>query len=91
MTTRTSFVVKKLDFPPQIGDENRARRHNKAFLTSKWRRERGSSSKSGVFHFKMVTRLSLVVKIVQFSLQNGDEIESRRQKKEISAQKRRRE
>ena len=38
MTTRTSFVVKKLDFPPQIGDENRARRHNKAFLTSKWRR-----------------------------------------------------
>ncbi len=38
MTTRTSFVVKKLDFPPQIGDENRARRHNKAFLFSKWRR-----------------------------------------------------
>ncbi|WP_235372116.1 hypothetical protein, partial [Caldibacillus thermoamylovorans] len=38
MTTRTSFVVKKLDFPPQIGDENRARRHNKAFLISKWRR-----------------------------------------------------
>jgi hypothetical protein len=33
-----------------------------------------------LFHPKMVTRFALVVKIEHFSLQNGDEIESRRQK-----------
>ncbi|WP_346200116.1 hypothetical protein NSQ96_16100 [Caldifermentibacillus hisashii] len=40
---------------------------------------RGSSPKIRIFHLKVATRLAFVVKIVQFSLQSGDEIESRRQ------------
>ncbi|PAC34126.1 hypothetical protein CEJ87_14620 [Caldifermentibacillus hisashii] len=35
------------------------------------------------FHFKVATRIGLVVKIELFSLKNGDEIEARRQKMEF--------
>ncbi|WP_368975905.1 hypothetical protein NST61_05080 [Caldifermentibacillus hisashii] len=81
------FVVKIEHFSPQNGDEIRFRRQNWAFLTSKWRRERVSSLKTSNFRLKMVTRKSLVAKNEQFSPQNGDEKESRRQKKEFLAQK----
>jgi len=79
MVTRLSLVAKIERFSPQNGDENGSRRQNCAVFTSKWRRERGSSSKSGVFHLKMVTRTRLVVKIMRFSPQNGDENWFRRQ------------
>ncbi|MED3645012.1 hypothetical protein P5F75_16765 [Caldifermentibacillus hisashii] len=36
MVMRTGLVVKKSSFPPQNGDENRARRQNMVFLASKW-------------------------------------------------------
>ncbi|WP_270578320.1 hypothetical protein [Caldibacillus thermoamylovorans] len=85
MATRIGFVVKIGCFSPQNGDEIEARRQNCAVFTSKWRREQGSSSKLCGFHFKMMTRSSFVVKIVRFSLQNGDEIESRRQKMDFLA------
>jgi len=80
MVTRFGFVVKKWGFPPQNGDENEFRRQNCAFSNSKWRRERGSSPKNGVFWLKMVTRFGFVVKIAPFPAQNDDEIEARRQK-----------
>ncbi|MGG3854043.1 hypothetical protein ABET36_06390 [Caldifermentibacillus hisashii] len=79
MATRTGLVVKIGCFSPQNGDENEARRQNNAVFTSKWRRELVSSPKLSGFHFKVVTRLSLVAKIERFSLQNDDEIEFRRQ------------
>ena len=50
-----------------------------------------SSPKKGVSRLKTTTRKSLVAKNERFSPQNGDEKESRRQKKEFPAQKRRRE
>ncbi|WP_368985731.1 hypothetical protein NST54_16585 [Caldifermentibacillus hisashii] len=62
MATRTGFVVKIVQFSLQNGDEIESRRQNRVFFTSKWRRERVSSSKSGVFHLKMVTRMDLVAK-----------------------------
>jgi len=79
MATRTGLVVKIGCFSPQNGDENEARRQNNAVFTSKWRRELVSSLKLSDFHFKVVTRLSLVAKIERFSLQNGDENWFRRQ------------
>ncbi|WP_346216512.1 hypothetical protein NSQ14_14420 [Caldifermentibacillus hisashii] len=87
MATRTSFVVKKWGFPAQNGDENEFRRQNCAFSNSKWRRERGSSPKNGVFWLKMVTRFGFVVKIALFPTRNGDEIEARRQKMGFSNSK----
>jgi hypothetical protein len=33
-----------------------------------------------IFHLKVATRIGFVAKIERFSLQSGDEIESRRQK-----------
>ncbi|MEL3958422.1 hypothetical protein NST17_14755 [Caldifermentibacillus hisashii] len=80
MATRIGLVVKKWGFPTQNGDENRFRRQKTGFSASKWRRERGSSPKNGVFRLKMVTRLRLVVKNTTFSPKNGDEIHSYRQK-----------
>ncbi|WP_200889702.1 hypothetical protein, partial [Caldibacillus thermoamylovorans] len=50
-----------------------------------------SSPKKGVSRAKTTTRNGLVAKNERFSPQNGDEKESRRQKKEFPAQKRRRE
>jgi hypothetical protein len=79
MVTGFGFVVKIGAFPPQNGDEIRSRRQNRAFFTSKRRREQVSSSKIGVFLPKMVTSLILVAKIEHFSLQTGDENEARRQ------------
>ncbi|MEK0291627.1 hypothetical protein P5F77_14295 [Caldifermentibacillus hisashii] len=72
------LVVKIEHFSLQNGDENEARRQNRVFFTSKWRRERGSSSKIGVFRLKTVTSLILVAKIECFSSKNGDENEARR-------------
>ncbi|WP_041847892.1 hypothetical protein NSS89_14445 [Caldifermentibacillus hisashii] len=91
MVTRFGFVVKKWGFPPQNGDEIEARRQKMGFSGSKWRRERVSSSKNGVFRLKMATRMNLVVKIVLFPTQNGDENESRRQNCAFSNSKWRRE
>ncbi|WP_227140399.1 hypothetical protein [Caldibacillus sp. 210928-DFI.2.22] len=45
MVTRLVLVVKIALFPTQNGDENLARRRKLAFLSSKSRREPGSSSK----------------------------------------------
>ncbi|WP_346216955.1 hypothetical protein NSQ14_04850 [Caldifermentibacillus hisashii] len=45
MVTRTRLVAKIEHFSLQNGDENRSRRQNRAFFTSKRRRERGSSPK----------------------------------------------
>ncbi|WP_269920092.1 hypothetical protein [Caldifermentibacillus hisashii] len=61
-----------------------------AFLASKWRRDRVSSPKQSIFHFKTVTRSGLVVKKWCFSPQNGDEIGFRRQKIAVFTSKRRR-
>jgi len=80
LVTRTSLVVKIDRFTPKIGDENESRRQNWMFSTSKWRRERVSSSKLSVPCLKLVTRTSLVVKIDRFTPKIGDENESRRQK-----------
>ncbi|MEK0290100.1 hypothetical protein P5F77_06390 [Caldifermentibacillus hisashii] len=91
MATRISFVAKKEQFPVQNGDEKGSRRQNRAFLASKWRRERVSSSKNSNFRFKMVTRRGLVAKIEHFSPQNGDEKGSRRQNRAFLASKWRRE
>ncbi|MCM3478025.1 hypothetical protein [Caldibacillus thermoamylovorans] len=62
MVTRTDLVAKNEHFSPQNGDEFDSRRQNRAFFTSKRRRERGSSPKIGVFRLKTVTRTSLVAK-----------------------------
>ncbi|MCM3478842.1 hypothetical protein [Caldibacillus thermoamylovorans] len=62
VATGLAFVTKIVQFSLQNGDEIEARRQNWAVFTSKWRRERVSSSKSGVFHLKMVTRMDLVAK-----------------------------
>ncbi|AWI11636.1 hypothetical protein CQJ30_05280 [Caldibacillus thermoamylovorans] len=80
MVTGFGFVVKIGSFPPQNGDEFDSRRQNRAFFTSKRRREQVSSSKIGLFQPKMVTSLILVAKIECFSSKNGDENKSRRQK-----------
>ncbi|WP_270577761.1 hypothetical protein [Caldibacillus thermoamylovorans] len=62
MVTKTDLVAKNGHISPQNGDENEARRQKEAFLNQKWRRKRGSSSKTSVSHSKMVTRMGLVVK-----------------------------
>ncbi|MDL0421978.1 hypothetical protein QPM05_18265 [Caldibacillus thermoamylovorans] len=87
MATRFGFVVKIGHFSPQNGDEIQARRQKKEFLAQKRRRERVSSLKKGVSRAKTTTRKSLVAKNEQFSPQNGDEKESRRQKKEFLGSK----
>jgi hypothetical protein len=91
MVTRFGFVVKKWGFPAQNGDENEFRRQKMGFSASKWRRERGSSPKYGVFWLKMVTRFGFVAKKRGFPAQNGDENESRRQNCAFSNSKWRRE
>jgi hypothetical protein len=91
MVTRTGLVAKKTCFPPQNGDENRARRQKTLFPASKRRRDSGSSSKLRLSHRKMVTRTGLVVKKPCFPPQNGDENRARRQKNLFPASKRRRE
>ncbi|MCM3476859.1 hypothetical protein [Caldibacillus thermoamylovorans] len=63
---QTTLVGKVVLFSAQDGDEIDSRRQNRAFFTSKWRRDRGSSPKSGIFHFKKVTRLGFVAKIMRF-------------------------
>jgi len=87
MVTRLGFVAKIGRFSPENGDEIEARRQNRVFFTSKWRRERGSSSKLSNSHPKMATRKGLVAKIGHFSLQKGDENGFRRQKKEFLGSK----
>ncbi|WP_404996688.1 hypothetical protein [Caldifermentibacillus hisashii] len=90
MVTKTSLVVKNKLFSTKSGDENESRRQKRAFLYQKWRRKRGSSPKTSVSHRKMVTRTSLVAKNKRFSLKNGDENKSRRQKQAFLTQKWRR-
>ncbi|WP_363550517.1 hypothetical protein [Caldifermentibacillus hisashii] len=87
MVTRTGLVVKNKFFSTKSGDENEARRQKRAFLTEKWRREQGSSSKKSVSHRKMVTKTSLVVKNMRFLPKNGDENRSRRQNRSFLASK----
>ncbi|WP_152641437.1 MULTISPECIES: hypothetical protein [Bacillaceae] len=60
MVTSLILVVKIEHFSLQNGDEFDSRRQNRAFFTSKRRRERGSSSKISLFRLKMVTRTRLV-------------------------------
>jgi len=81
MTTRKGLVAKKWHFPAQNDDEKGSRRQKREFFGSKWRRERVSSPKKGVFRLKMTTRKGLVAKKRSFSPQSDDEKESRRQKK----------
>ena len=87
MATRIGFVAKKWGFPALNGDENESRRQNSAFSNSKWRRERVSSPKNGVFRLKMATRIGFVAKKWGFPPQNGDENESRRQNCAFSSSK----
>jgi hypothetical protein len=82
-----SLVAKKERFSPKNGDENKSRRQKQAFFNQKWRRKRGSSPKTSVSHSKMVTRMSFVAKKERFSLKNGDENRSRRQKQAFHASK----
>ncbi|MDL0420588.1 hypothetical protein QPM05_10800 [Caldibacillus thermoamylovorans] len=90
MVTRTRLVAKNGHISPQNGDENRSRRQKRAFLTEKWRRKRGSSSKTSFSHSKMVTRTDLVAKNGHILPKNGDENQSRRQKQAFLNQKWRR-
>ncbi|MCM3054104.1 hypothetical protein M3555_05410 [Caldibacillus thermoamylovorans] len=87
LATRKGIFVKKRKFPLQIGNEFEARRQKWVVFGSKRRREQGSSPKNSGFHQKMVTRFALVVKIKRFSPKNGDEIESRRQKRAFLTEK----
>ncbi|MEK0290128.1 hypothetical protein P5F77_06545 [Caldifermentibacillus hisashii] len=91
MTTRTSFVAKKVSFPHKNDDEKGSRRQKSEFSAQKQRRERVSSPKNSVSGPKMTTRMSLVAKKVSFPHKNDDENEFRRQKVEVSGTKRRRE
>ncbi|WP_363551337.1 hypothetical protein [Caldifermentibacillus hisashii] len=47
----------------------------------------GLAAKIEIFHFKVATRIGLVVKIGLFSLKNGDEIEARRQNRAFPTSK----
>jgi hypothetical protein len=87
MVTRMGLVVKNKLFSTKSGDENRARRQKEAFLNQKWRRKRVSSSKTSFSQPKVVTKTSLVAKQERFSPKNGDEIESRRQKRAFLTEK----
>ncbi|MCM3797784.1 hypothetical protein M4A92_03800 [Caldibacillus thermoamylovorans] len=91
MTTRTGVVAKKGSFSPQKVDENGCRRQKIEFPGQKCRRERVSSPKNRVSRPKMVTRKDLVAKKWSFPYKNGDEKGSRRQKRDFSASKCRRE
>ncbi|WP_235372152.1 hypothetical protein, partial [Caldibacillus thermoamylovorans] len=62
MTTRTSFVAKKVSFPHKNDDEKGSRRQKIAFSVSKRRRERVSSPKNSVSGPKKTTRMSVVAK-----------------------------
>jgi hypothetical protein len=77
--TRTRLVGKIVLSSPKNGDENEARRQKMDFISSKWRRERGSSAKKCSPRSKVVTRTRLVDKKWISSPQNGDEIAARRQ------------
>ncbi|MGG3854142.1 hypothetical protein ABET36_06900 [Caldifermentibacillus hisashii] len=90
MVTRTDLVAKNMRFPPKNGDENRARRQKKAFLNQKWRRKRGSSSKTGFSQPKVATKTRLVAKNKRSSTKSGDENEAHRQKQAFLTQKWRR-
>jgi len=87
MVTRTGLVVKIELFSPKNGDEIESRRQKQAFLNQKWRRKRGLSPKKSVSRLKMVTKTSLVAKNMLFPPKNGDENESRRQKREFFTKK----
>jgi hypothetical protein len=87
MVTNTDLVAKNGHISPKNGDENRARRQKQAFLYQKWRRKRGSSSKTSFSHSKMVTRTDLVAKKERFSTKSGDENEARRQKQAFLTEK----
>ncbi|WP_346216602.1 hypothetical protein NSQ14_16460 [Caldifermentibacillus hisashii] len=91
MTTRKSFVAKKRRFPHKKDDEKGFRRQKKEFSAQKRRREGVSSPKKWVFRPKATTRTGVVAKKWRFPYKNDDENGCRRQKVEISAQKRRRE
>jgi len=91
MVTRKGPVAKNRRFPPQNGDENKARRQKMKFPDQKRRRECLSSSKLSAFHLKMVTGLGFVVKIECFPPQIGDENTFRRRNWAFPASKRRRE
>ncbi|MEN0647981.1 hypothetical protein NSQ82_02815 [Caldifermentibacillus hisashii] len=88
MVTKTSLVVKNKLFSTKSGDENEAHRQKQAFLTEKWRREPGSSSKTSVSLPKVATKTCLVAKNKLFTPQNGDENRSRRQKHAFPTEKR---
>ncbi|WP_346216833.1 hypothetical protein NSQ14_02820 [Caldifermentibacillus hisashii] len=91
MTTRKGLVAKKWGFPCKSDDEKGSRRQKVGFLGSKRRRERVSSPKKGVSRAKKTTRKGLVAKKWGFPGKSDDEKGSRRQKREFSASKRRRE
>ena len=82
-----SFVAKKERFSPKNGDENRSRRQKQAFLYQKWRRKQVSWSKTSFLQPKVATKTSLIAKNKRFSLKNGDENKSRRQKQAFLTQK----
>ncbi|MEL4028627.1 hypothetical protein NST89_08590 [Caldifermentibacillus hisashii] len=87
MVTRTGLVVKNKFFSTKSGDENEARRQKRAFLTEKWRREQGSSSKTSFSQPKVATKTRLVAKKERFSPKNGDENRARRQKRAFLTEK----
>jgi hypothetical protein len=85
--TRSGFVAKKWRFSLQKGDEIGFRRQNRAFFTSKGRRDWVSSPQNGVSRLKTATRSGFVAKKWCFSPQNGDENRARHQKMVFLASK----
>ncbi|WP_346216834.1 hypothetical protein NSQ14_02825 [Caldifermentibacillus hisashii] len=80
-----------MSFQPKKDDENGSRRQKMGFPVQKRRREGTSSPKNGVSRAKVTTRKGLVAKKWGFPGKSDDEKGSRRQKREFSASKRRRE
>ncbi|MEK0285187.1 hypothetical protein [Caldifermentibacillus hisashii] len=91
MATRMGLVAQKRSFSAENGDENESRRQKMGFSGSKWRREWASSPKNRVFRLKMATRKGLVAQKRSFSPKSDDENGLRRQKREFSGSKWRRE
>jgi len=73
MTTRTSFVAKKVSFPHKKDDEKGCRRQKSEFSAQKRRRERVSSPKNSIFGLKTTTRKSFVAKKWSFPPKSDDE------------------
>ncbi len=87
VATKTRLIAKNKRFSLKNGDENKSRGQKQAFFNQKWRRKRVSSPKTSVSQLKVATKTRLIAKNKRFSLKNGDENKSRRQKQAFLTQK----